>query len=629
MRGSVPLLALFGAAKAECLIAPMGLSVDYWAPKDFAADVLAWVDPAVDPAVRFSWQLAGSARGAAQAKYQLQVAAAGSATAPLWDSGMVTSNRTLHVPYGGDTPLEPDRRYSWRVRVADGGGGTSAWSPWQSLATAVLPEHWEAGGAEWINGGSAAKHQLRADFAVPPALHAELEHASLFYAGVGYSLAWLNGERVAPEEALGPWTTWQTRILHRCEDVTAMLRPGANALGVWLGGGQYDSTWTHAWFKGPHGTSPPLGLRLLLRLTLKNGTSTVVARSSPQTWTASESPFTSDDVYKGVAFDARKLKDGFASPGYKPDSGWTPAAPVPNASALFGAMSPHVFTPTRIVSKRHPVRMTTPAPGVYVYWFAENSVGWAQLNNVRLPAGTNLTLAHGEQLAHYEGGKLKSACLVGCEGGRVWYAWGGAVDTYTMRGGPKPETYGALLSYHGFQFVELTGWPTDAPPPTLATISAQVVHADNKRIAQLSFPSGKADLLNKLHDNIVRSLLGNMHSVESDCPTRERVGWTGDSQATAETAVMNLDVSAADPFASSQEASRVALHRCEASTRSGCRITKMRSVPASPAARAGTTTARSPPRSRTASTCRRSIPPGRPPTARSRCFCTSSSGTSP
>ena len=122
------------------------------------------------------------------------------------------------------------------------------------------------GRGNWINGGSAAKHQLRADFAVPPALHAELEHASLFYAGVGYSLAWLNGERVAPEEALGPWTTWQTRILHRCEDVTAMLRPGANALGVWLGGGQYDSTWTHAWFKGPHGTSPPLGLRLLLRL---------------------------------------------------------------------------------------------------------------------------------------------------------------------------------------------------------------------------------------------------------------------------------------------------------------------------------------------------------------------------
>lgn len=93
------------------------------------------------------------------------------------------------------------------------------------------------------------------------------------------------------------------------------------------------------------------------------------------------------------------------------------------------------------------------------------------------------------------------------------------------------------------EFVELTGWPVNATPPTLDTISALVVHADNAVIADLRFPTtGKADILNKLQENIVRSLLSNMHSVESDCPTRERVGWTGDSQATAETAVMSLDM---------------------------------------------------------------------------------------
>jgi hypothetical protein len=105
--------------------------------------------------------------------------------------------------------------------------------------------------------------------------------------------------------------------------------------------------------------------------------------------------------------------------------------------------------------------------------------------------------------------------------------------------GGTPESYDALFTYHGFQFVELTGWPANAKPPTLSTISAAVVHSDNARIANLSF--GNA-LLNQINDNIVRSLLSNMHSVESDCPTRERVGWTGDSQATAETAVRNLDM---------------------------------------------------------------------------------------
>ena len=129
-----------------------------------------------------------------------------------------------------------------------------------------------------------------------------MSHASLFYVGLGYSVAWLNGENVAPEEALGPWTTWPVRVLYRCKDVTAAMRSGTNAIGVWLGGGQYDSTWTHAWFKGP-GAHPPLGLRLLLRITLTNGTVVTAAASSPKTFVASEAPFISDDVYACSSVD--------------------------------------------------------------------------------------------------------------------------------------------------------------------------------------------------------------------------------------------------------------------------------------------------------------------------------------
>ena len=148
-----------------------------------------------------------------------------------------------------------------------------------------------------------------------------------------------------------------------------------------------------------------------------------------------------------------------------------------------GTLSPHVYTPTRIVSERHPVKMTrSPTTGAisaqvsdrltlslspdndigiwtlsslsvtlcctggYVYWFAENSVGWAQLNDVALPAGTTLTLAHGEQLAIFDGKKLKQACLVGCENGSVWYAWGGAIDSYTLRGGEKVLLFNIMSS---------------------------------------------------------------------------------------------------------------------------------------------------------------------------------------
>ena len=92
---------------------------------------------------------------------------------------------------------------------------------------------------------------------------------------------------------------------------------------------------------------------------------------------------------------------------------------------------------------------------------------------------------------------------------------------------PHHPRYGAVFSYHGFQFAELTGWPSTAAPPTLDTLTQKVVHAGSEVTAMLQFPTeGKAAVLNQLNENIVRSLLSNMHSVESDCPTRAWLCWS-------------------------------------------------------------------------------------------------------
>ena len=163
--------------------------------------------------MRFSWQLVGGARGVAQAAYQVQVNAGERA---VWDSGAVQSNQTLHVEYSGEQPLAADARYRWRVQVTDTRGGKSGFSPWQLLATALDSAEWEASGSSWINGDG--RNQLRTEFPVPAEVHAAMAHASLFYSPVGYGLAWLNGVSVAPEAALGPWTTWSQRILYRCSD---------------------------------------------------------------------------------------------------------------------------------------------------------------------------------------------------------------------------------------------------------------------------------------------------------------------------------------------------------------------------------------------------------------------------
>ena len=117
-------------------------------------------------------------------------------------------------------PLSSDTRYKWQVKVTAENNSAVSTSDWQSFATALLdPKEWDQLGAQWINGGNDdddANHkqlgqpkgktpgkQLRSDFVVPPALHASMDHASLFWVGVGYGKLWLNGGEVGADEALG------------------------------------------------------------------------------------------------------------------------------------------------------------------------------------------------------------------------------------------------------------------------------------------------------------------------------------------------------------------------------------------------------------------------------------------
>jgi len=393
-------------------------------------------------------------------------------------------------------------------------------------------QDWQS--AAWI---TSPHNQYRATLTIPSGF--TLDRATAYWAGLGYGVLFVNGIRVAPEEALGPWTTWSKRVLYRCHDVSAALREGENTIGIWLGHGQYSSIWTHAWT--PH--APPLGL--IFQLIAHGAGGATLRLASSDHWTTRPGPITADDVYTGETFDARLYDATWATPAFN-DTGATPAAAW-NVSQTLGRipiLSAHTFTPIRNLGTRWPVKLTQPKPGSYLFHFAENFVGKTALHNVTGAAGTSITLYHSEQLALPNG----TYCLVDCGGdvpGLVAaYPWGQAQDEYILRGISGGESWGgALFSYHGYQFVQVEGWPADHPPPTLRSISGIIVHSDNRRAADITLlPNSTAGLLNRIDDNIVRSLLSNMHSVESDCPTRERVGWTGDAQATAETAALHLNM---------------------------------------------------------------------------------------
>ena len=184
-------LTLAAHAPTAAAVAPLLVPCALRVGRDSAPVGLEWLEAGEQP--RFSWQFAAdatAARGREQGSYQLQVQHA--ATAPLWwDSGVVRSNRTLSVAFGGRT-LQAESRYRWRVQACDTQGGCAPFSPWSAFATALSPAAWGSGpaglGSQWIGGQT----QLRADFAVATSWHAEIAHASLFcpgaakkYQGVG------------------------------------------------------------------------------------------------------------------------------------------------------------------------------------------------------------------------------------------------------------------------------------------------------------------------------------------------------------------------------------------------------------------------------------------------------------
>ena len=189
---------------------------------------------------RLSWRLESTTRNTVQAAYQLQVATSeadlGRGTDLLWDSGKVSSDASLYVDYRGPA-LVSRTRYYWRVRVWDARGRASPWSAIAYWETGLLrPDDWTA---KWIGSAPSAADSLpspspllRRAFRVASAVAA----ARLYVTSLGLYELQLNGRRVGDQLFTPGWTSYHRRLQYQTYDVTALLRPGENAIGAMLGG---------------------------------------------------------------------------------------------------------------------------------------------------------------------------------------------------------------------------------------------------------------------------------------------------------------------------------------------------------------------------------------------------------
>jgi alpha-L-rhamnosidase len=260
-------------------------------------------------------------------------------------------------------------------------------------------------------------------------------------------------------------------------------------------------------------------LKLQLNIELENGNKMTVF--SDPSWKQINGPIIQDSIYNGEVYDARLETPGWDSPGFD-DSAWTA---VETGIVPKGKLSAQMIPPIQVMDTIVPLEMTNPAKGVYVFDMGQNFSGWVELR-VSGPRGDEVHLRHAELL--YENGMINQENLRSAR----------AEDVYILNG-EGMEIYQPRFTYHGFRYVELTGYPG---VPNMETIRGKVVHS---AVTQIGNFSCSKPILNRLQRLIIWGQKTNLHSIPTDCNQRdERMGWLGDAHLTAEQAMMNFDMGA-------------------------------------------------------------------------------------
>lgn len=464
---------------------------------------------------RFSWWLPAGAR--TQLAYRIRADSG-------WDTGRVESADSILVEYAG-APLRSAERVTWRAKVWTD-AGESEWSEPHAFEMGLLgPDDWSA---RWITpaerepapAGRRPAMLVRGEFELPGAA---IVRARLYATAHGIYEAFVNGRRAGDDELTPGYTEYRDRLQVQAYDITDLLRPGANAIGAILSDG---------WFRGQVGLprahdqwGSELAWLAQVHIELADGT-TVVAGTGDG-WRSARSHIEAADLIAGESVDLRRRLDGWSEPGFD-DSAWEPVAVADHGNAnLVCSPAP----PVRAVEELTPASVRRVASG-QVFDLGQNINGWVRLRDLG-PAGTELTLTHGEAV-DAEGDVTTEHLDVDLPFIPTPLP-AGQVDLVVSAGRPG-EAFEPRHTTHGFRYVRIEGHVDELSVDDLAGV---VVHTDMTRSGWFRCSDER---VNRLHDAVVWSLRGNACDIPTDCPTRERAGWTGDWQIFVPTAAFLYDV---------------------------------------------------------------------------------------
>ncbi|QNN24694.1 family 78 glycoside hydrolase catalytic domain [Planctomycetales bacterium ZRK34] len=354
---------------------------------------------------------------------------------------------------------------------------------------------------------------LRHEFA----LNKPVKRTTVYVTGLGLVDVHLNGERVS-DDLLNPgWTDYTKRVYYRAYDVTDRVKPGANAIGAILADGWYSGYVGYGRNRDHYGKQPRAAAQLHIEYA-DGSTDTIV---TDEHWRAATGPIREADFLQGEFYDAAQELTGWDTAGYDA-SAWKP---VITGAEVDPIVQWHPAQPVRPIQEFKAKSITQPTPGAWVLNMGQNFAGFARLK-VRGKAGQKIMLRFAERLN--PDGTIYTTNLRSARTTDVYICKGGGVETWSPR-----------YTFHGFQYVEITGLEGK---PAEDTVTGIAISSDTPVVGEFTCSD---PMLNQLHSNIYWTQRANFIDIPTDCPQRdERLGWTGDAQVYVRTATLNTDAQA-------------------------------------------------------------------------------------
>lgn len=461
---------------------------------------------------RLSWQLASDVNDLRQTAYQLLAASTleklNANMADLWDSGKVNSDASANIVYQGKK-LKDRQEVYWKVMVFTNKGelkstdyayfsiGISSYADWKST--------------RWIGYEKLSPDDSISQFSKLSArylrkelqINKPIKSAKVYIMGMGLYELYINGIKIGDQVLAPVPTDYSKNVKYNVFDVRSQLKQGKNMLGTILGNGRFFAMrQDYKPYKIKSFGFPKMALQLFIEYS--DGSQEVI-RTDDSWKLSTEGPILSNNEYDGEQYDARKEMKGWNTIDFD-DKNWVNARYVQEPGGFYEAqMTPNM----KVMRQLRPVSIKATSRGTYILDMGQNMVGWLQIK-VKGKSGDKVSMKFAESLK--SDGSLYIANLRDAQ----------TTDVYTLKGEGQ-EIWEPRFVFHGFRFVEISGFPGTA---SLDHFLGKVVYDDLKTTG--TFESSNPTI-NRIFQNAWWGISGNYKGMPIDCPQRnERQPWLGD-----------------------------------------------------------------------------------------------------